>query len=183
VGQFLTCDCPGFRLQPTDPIARKYPKANNFTPCVKCGHWKSRHCTKRKPAERDAEGHIVRKPGGTWTDSGAWRADADQWMGFADESGRIAPCKHTPEDPVITYRCDSTACAMVIEGVNGQKEWCPCSRFEDPFAQLRKESRAALQPAKPRIVKPRKKKGFAAFITGQRTLFPVHAVGETATND
>src|ERR1700676_3438893 len=34
------CDCMGFRISATDTPKLKHPKADDYTPCGHCGHWR-----------------------------------------------------------------------------------------------------------------------------------------------
>jgi hypothetical protein len=180
----VSCICDGFQLVPTNPLTRKYPRADDYTACARCSHWRIGHCHKRQKFRR------VEHRWENTEKTQAWRAFVP-WSGFCDERGIIQPCRHTPEDPNLDYFCNSTSCATVVTGPDGTEDFCPCQKFVDPFDKLRRTSRAALKaatPAQPTQAKPRKprtprKKGFDSFITGQGTLFPVHVVGETSTND
>jgi hypothetical protein len=114
--------------EPTSPFGGFVETRRQYICCKNCGHWRSRHCTKRI-VRKPKTGAKPRRAKFVISDSGAVLREEDKWRGFADESGHAAPCRHTPEDPSINYACNSTACAFVVDDEN----FCSCQKFVSPY--------------------------------------------------
>ena len=85
----VPCPCDGFRLQAGDAIQAKRPRADDFTKCVECGHWRAHHCTVRR-----------KEPAHIWEYAG---------FEFLSESHPYL-CKHYVPDAI--YKCTTSACAL-----------------------------------------------------------------------
>jgi hypothetical protein len=109
---FSACTCLYFRATPETVPELTRPAVDDWTPCASCGHWRSKHCTKRK------------------VDSKKSLSQTD-WKGLEDENNLPVPCSHTPENP-IPYACSSSACATVL-GEGDAAHFCDCQKFVSPF--------------------------------------------------
>jgi hypothetical protein len=136
--------------------------------CKTCGHWRSRHCTKRV-VRKGAE---PRRQSWEITDSGAVRREADKWRGFMDENGQVRACQHTPEDASVNYACTSTNCAEVAP--DGET-FCPCDKFVNPLARPRAK---AAKPRTPSATPRKSKKPPQTLVEVQLELFQLEAAPE-----
>lgn len=109
---FSDCACLHFRATPETVPELTRPTVDEWTPCASCGHWRSKHCTKRKI--------IPGKP----------LSNVD-WKGLEDENNLPVPCSHTLPDPK-PYACDSSACATVL-GDGEAEHFCDCKKFASPY--------------------------------------------------
>jgi hypothetical protein len=128
-GKMVACDCAAFRVAETDTPKLKHPKADDFTACANCGHWRSHHCKARKPSK-------ARKP-----------KKPDKWQGF-EVNGEPFVCKHVPSDPALPFHCTSTSCAHSADGVH----FCGCERYVNPLAKPRVKAAKPRKPRTPRTV-------------------------------
>ena len=120
-GKCVACPCLAFRATASAPIKQKFPRADDYTPCGHCGHWKSHHCRVRKP-------------------SNAKNPKSRDWFGFQDADGKIAMCQHTLPG-AEEYCCTSTSCAESTDG----EHFCGCQKFLNPLERPR-----AAKPKAPR---------------------------------
>jgi hypothetical protein len=121
--QMRPCDCPAFRTSETDVPKQKVKKADDFTPCGNCSHWRSHHCKVRRPSK-------AKNPR---------KREATKWTGFEDENGECFQCKHTLPDGA-DYRCTSASCATNV-GSDEAPVFCPCEKFVNPLARPRQSKK------------------------------------------
>jgi hypothetical protein len=92
----------------------KRPSADDYSPCLNCGHWKNHHCKVRKPSK---------------TKTKPWESPA--WTGF-EINGVPYQCRHTAPD-ASPYRCTSTSCSFSADG----EHFCECPKFVSPYSRPR----------------------------------------------
>jgi hypothetical protein len=128
--EMKVCACVAFQVFAGAPVKQKHPKADAFTPCASCGHWRGHHCKVRRPSK-------AKKP------------KARDWEGFEVDGQGPFRCKHVPvTDPAAPFRCDSTSCA---EGDEVTGNFCPCKKFVNPLAKPRESKRKSQTLAEVRL--------------------------------
>jgi hypothetical protein len=103
------CQCWAFVNPYTGAITPWRRPVEETTPCARCSHGKQHHCSKGKTSIV-----VDGKPYG-----------CRHYMAWMASPSRAAPS------------CDSTACAMLLDAE--QKNFCPCPRFQNPYAKQRKK--------------------------------------------
>jgi hypothetical protein len=133
VGMMEPCACAIFQAFADAPVKTKAAKADDYTPCGNCNHWRAHHCKKHLAPRAPKPGSKPRRPKWTVTDTGAILHERDKWKGFRDKRGEVAACQHTTPDGK-DYVCNSTSCA---EGDEATGQFCPCEKFVNPLATPR----------------------------------------------
>jgi hypothetical protein len=120
---FSDCTCLHFRATADAVPELTRPQVDDWTPCAACGHWRSKHCTRRKvdPA----------KP-----------LSVLDWKGLTDENDLAVPCSHTTT--AKNYACGSSACATVL-GEGDEAKFCDCKKFVSPFLKKKPAKRSKIK--------------------------------------
>ena len=121
---FSDCTCLHFRASADVTPELTRPQVDDWTPCASCGHWRSKHCTRRKI---DPE-----KP-----------LSVLDWKGLTDENDLAIPCSHTLPGAQI-YACSSSACATRL-GEGDDERYCHCKKFVSPFLKRKPAKRPKIK--------------------------------------